>query len=76
MNTFLSLKDCRDQAVGGKAQGLAELIHYGFHVPAGFVIQNATDDYDQSGLENWYQQIGGDLCIIDRRIYLLQEKAV
>ncbi|HQQ63485.1 MAG TPA: PEP/pyruvate-binding domain-containing protein [Pseudomonadales bacterium] len=38
---IIPLQDIRDEAVGGKAEGLARLIALGLHVPPGFVIQHA-----------------------------------
>lgn len=48
-----------DEAVGGKADGLAWLLRHGFDVPPGFVIVNASEFELPSDLEEQYHGIGG-----------------
>ncbi len=55
---LLFFKDIRNEAVGGKAAGLAELTQLGFDVPAGFVIQNAEKDNFPANLIEAYKKIG------------------
>ncbi len=47
-----------DEPVGGKAEGLAQLLLYGFDVPAAFVIVGATADALPDDLEARYESIG------------------
>ncbi len=55
---ILSLTQITDEAVGGKAEGLAKLIQLGLHVPDGFVIQHAHPGNMPSTLSAFYQAIG------------------
>lgn len=54
----LSLGEIGDEAVGGKAAGLAQLINMGLDVPPGFVIVNAQQNNFPSDLTTRYTQIG------------------
>ncbi|NRA40968.1 MAG: pyruvate, water dikinase [Pseudomonadales bacterium] len=56
--TLLFFEQISDQAVGGKAKGLAELTQLGFNVPAGFVIQNAKQNVYPDDLAEAYEKIG------------------
>ncbi len=56
--SILFFKEITNQAVGGKAAGLAELTQLGFDVPAGFVIVNAEKDNFPDKLIESYQGIG------------------
>lgn len=55
----IPLEAIRGEAVGGKAEGLAQLIAHGFDVPRGFVILGATEDDLPADLEEHYSRIGG-----------------
>ena len=57
--TILRLEDIRDEAVGGKAAGLARLHAMGLRVPAGFAILGATPDHLPSDLLDRYRELGG-----------------
>ncbi|MBW2726471.1 MAG: pyruvate, water dikinase, partial [Deltaproteobacteria bacterium] len=57
--TILRLEDIRDEAVGGKAAGLARLHAIGLRVPAGFAILGATSDHLPSDLLSRYRELGG-----------------
>ena len=46
------------EAVGGKAEGLARLLGYGFDVPSGFVVVGATPGDLPDDLDEHYQRIG------------------
>ena len=46
------------QAVGGKAEGLARLLRYGFDVPEGFVIVGASSESLPEDLDAHYERIG------------------
>ncbi len=54
----LNIADIGDEAVGGKATGLAKLHALGLSVPSAFVIVNAEIDCFPPSLEQHYQQIG------------------
>ena len=47
-----------DESVGGKAEGLARLLRYGFEVPTGFVIVGASSESLPEDLDAHYQRIG------------------
>ena len=55
----IALEEVTDEAVGGKAEGLARLLRYGFDVPSGFVIRGATETELPLDLEEQYLRIGG-----------------
>ena len=55
----LNLAEIADEAVGGKAQGLGELIEMGLQVPAGFVILDASPTALTSDLAERCAAIGG-----------------
>ncbi|UCH28446.1 MAG: hypothetical protein JSV06_09205 [Myxococcales bacterium] len=55
----IPLEAVTNEAVGGKAEGLARLLRYGFEVPPGFVIQGATETTLPSDLEAQYLRLGG-----------------
>lgn len=57
--SILTLKQITDQAVGGKAAGLAELTRMGLAVPPAFVIPAAKIDQFPEDLESHYHAIGG-----------------
>lgn len=59
MPQIIPLQKITNEAVGGKAEGLAKLIHLGLHVPAGFVIQNAKPGQIPADLLEHYRLIGG-----------------
>ena len=46
------------EAVGGKAEGLVRLLRYGFDVPSGFVVTDATSGHLPDDLDAHYQRIG------------------
>lgn len=54
----LSLGEIGDEAVGGKAAGLAKLIRLGLDVPAAFVIVNAQQNSFPADLDQRYAHIG------------------
>jgi pyruvate,water dikinase len=54
----IPLEAISDESVGGKAEGLARLLRYGFDVPAGFVIVGASPGRLPDDLENLYSRIG------------------
>jgi len=54
----IPLEAVTDEAVGGKAEGLARLLSYGFEVPRGFVIQGASESELPPDLEEQYERIG------------------
>jgi pyruvate,water dikinase len=55
---ILRLEDIRDEAVGGKAAGLAQLHGMGLRVPAGFAILGATPDDLPKELSSHYRELG------------------
>lgn len=55
----IPLDEIRDEAVGGKAEGLARLIRFGFDVPEGFVIVGASVGRVPPDLAERYRGIGG-----------------
>ncbi len=55
----LAITDISNEAVGGKAKGLAELEAMGLPVPPAFVIQQARADVFPDDLAARYQSIGG-----------------
>ncbi|MBB3047979.1 pyruvate,water dikinase [Litorivivens lipolytica] len=59
MPEILTLKEITDQAVGGKAAGLAELTRHGLNVPPAFVVVAASAEHFPDDLEAQYQAIGG-----------------
>ncbi len=59
MTNILTLKEITDQAVGGKAAGLAELTRHGLNVPPAFVIQAASAQVFPDDLASHYEAIGG-----------------
>ncbi|HQQ74383.1 MAG TPA: PEP/pyruvate-binding domain-containing protein [Pseudomonadales bacterium] len=59
MPHIIPLQKITNEAVGGKAEGLAKLIRLGLHVPAGFVIQHAEPGNMPSDLLAQYHAIGG-----------------
>lgn len=59
MPNIIPLQKINNEAVGGKAEGLAKLIHLGLHVPAGFVIQHAQAGKLPADLLDHYYAIGG-----------------
>ena len=56
---ILRLEDIRDEPVGGKAFGLAQLHAMGLRVPAGFAILGADPGNLPSDLSNRYRELGG-----------------
>ena len=54
----IPLDEIRDQIVGGKAQGLANLLVLGLSVPPGFVVVGATPDSLPEDLLAHYRRIG------------------
>jgi pyruvate,water dikinase len=56
---ILRLEDIRDEPVGGKAAGLAQLHAIGLRVPAGFAILGAGPDNLPTDLSNHYRDLGG-----------------
>jgi len=50
----------KGDAVGGKAEGLAKLIHMQLNVPPGFVILDATPGQYPNKLEQHYLALGGE----------------
>lgn len=54
----LKLADIGDEAVGGKAHGLNQLMRWGLRVPDGFVITNAQAGNYPDDLEQHYECIG------------------
>lgn len=61
---LLAISDISDQAVGGKAHGLAKLVGIGLAVPKAFVIINAQQDAEIEKLEDFYQSIGNGLVAV------------
>ncbi len=57
--SLLFFNEITNEAVGGKAAGLAELTQLGFDVPEGFVILNAEKENFPEALIESYQKIGG-----------------
>lgn len=55
----IALEAIEDEPVGGKAEGLARLLRYGFAVPPAFVIVGATESSLPEDLETHYERIGG-----------------
>ncbi len=55
---ILRLEDIRDEAVGGKAEGLARLIRAGLRVPPGFVIVDARPGALPDGLSEALRHLG------------------
>ncbi len=60
----LYLDEIGGEAVGGKAQGLAELTGMGLTVPKAFVIINATQTELPDALDEYYQSIGGGVVAV------------
>ncbi|HSC75930.1 MAG TPA: PEP/pyruvate-binding domain-containing protein [Pseudomonadales bacterium] len=58
MPHIIPLQKITNEAVGGKAEGLAKLIHLGLHVPAGFVILHAQPGKLPADLLSYYHAIG------------------
>ncbi len=56
---IIPLPQISNEAVGGKAEGLARLIRLGLHVPSGFVIQHAQPGRLPDDLFAHYRDIGG-----------------
>lgn len=56
--TCIPLEAIADEAVGGKAEGLARLVGYGFDVPSGFVLLGATSGNLPGDLDDHYDRIG------------------
>ena len=54
----IPLQAIADQAVGGKAEGLARLLRYGFDVPEGFVLVGASSESLPDDLDAHYERIG------------------
>jgi phosphohistidine swiveling domain-containing protein len=54
----IPLDAIRDEPVGGKAEGLARLLSYGFDVPEGFVIVGATEGNLPADLDECYRRLG------------------
>ena len=52
------LRDLEDQAAGGKAQGLKQLMDWQLPCPDGFVILDANKSVPQQALVQFYQQLG------------------
>ncbi len=61
---IISLSEIGDEAVGGKAEGLARLIRLGLNVPPGFVIQHAQPGQMPADLLRHYHAIGGGLVAV------------
>ena len=61
---ILTLEQISDQAVGGKAKGLAELTRLGLPVPPAFVIPAAKINQHPDDLESHYHNIGGGLVAV------------
>ncbi|MDH3728028.1 MAG: hypothetical protein OER77_10905, partial [Myxococcales bacterium] len=55
----IPLEAIADQAVGGKAEGLARLLRDDFDVPEGFVIVGASSESLPEDLHTHYERIGG-----------------
>lgn len=55
----IPLETITDHAVGGKAEGLARLLRYGFDVPNGFVVLGASLEALPEDLDAHYARIGG-----------------
>lgn len=55
----IPLDAIRDEQVGGKAEGLVRLIQYGFDVPEGFVIVDASEGRLPADVEERYRSMGG-----------------
>ncbi len=62
-NDVLPLNEVSDQAVGGKARGLAELIQLGLPVPPGFVILNAQADRVPQSLQAHFDGLQGPVAV-------------
>lgn len=54
----LKLADIGDEAVGGKAHGLNQLMRWGLRVPDGFVITNVQAGDYPDDLQAYYERIG------------------
>lgn len=54
----IPLEAVSDEAVGGKAEGLARLLAHGFDVPSGFVVLGASPGRLPDDLDEHYAQIG------------------
>lgn len=54
----IPLEAVAGEAVGGKAEGLVRLLNYGFSVPSGFVVINATPEHLPGDLDEHYRRIG------------------
>ena len=52
------LRDLTDQAAGGKAHGLKQLMDWQLPCPNGFVILNASKPVPEAELANFYRQLG------------------
>lgn len=61
---IIPLQHVRDEAVGGKAEGLARLIALGLHVPAGFVIQHARPGSLPEDIFAHYNALGGSAVAV------------
>jgi pyruvate,water dikinase len=55
----IPLDTITDEAVGGKAEGLARLLRDGFDVPEGFVIVGGSSESLPGDLDAHYQRLGG-----------------
>lgn len=55
----IPLESITDEQVGGKAEGLVQLLRYGFDVPSGFVIVDASTGDLPQDLDDHYHRIGG-----------------
>ncbi|MCX2983019.1 pyruvate, water dikinase [Halieaceae bacterium IMCC14734] len=56
---IISIENISDEAVGGKARGLAELVAMGLQVPQAFVIVNAEGTRFPLNLDHAYAELGG-----------------
>ncbi len=70
--TLLFFEQISDQAVGGKAKGLAELTQLGFNVPAGFVIQNAKQNVYPDDLGKYLFSVKNSCSIFANYLKILQ----
>ncbi|MDH3200511.1 MAG: PEP-utilizing enzyme [Myxococcales bacterium] len=55
----IPLQEIADQAVGGKAEGLARLLRDGFDVPEGFVVVGASSESLPEDLDAHYERLSG-----------------
>jgi len=53
------LRDLTDQAAGGKAHGLKQLMDWQLPCPDGFVILETSEPVPLAGLEAFYERLGG-----------------